>query len=67
MDLRPCELLEERVSTTDLEVRKDLRESIDRVWAEARRLGILSTIDTPVRRRLREAKPAKPIRKRRRR
>lgn len=57
MDLGHCELLEEGVSTTDLEVAADLRESIDRVWAQARRLGIFS-IDEPLRRQLRELRPA---------
>lgn len=63
MDLRPIELLEEVVSNTDLEVRKDLRESIDRVWAEAKRLGIL-WVDTPLRRQLHGLKPRRPPKRR---
>jgi hypothetical protein len=46
------------VSKTDWEIIVDLRESVDRVWATARRLGLLR-LDVPVRRRLLEIKPSK--------
>lgn len=54
---------EEDVSSSDLELTRDLRDSISRVWERARRLGILS-IDVPLRQQLRALIDA-PVRRRR--
>lgn len=53
---------------SDSEVVRDLRESVERVWSTARRLGLMR-LDRPVRRLLRDlvVKTAKPVKMKRRR
>lgn len=56
--------VESMTKAADAEVTRDLRESVTRVWATARRLGLLR-LDVPLRRRLIDVAPPKPKPRRR--